>query len=101
RHTRLQGDWSSDVCSSDLADKMAGDQAHLLSDTFVFHDKFGANTVQNFDLDHDFLQFDRGMFGADTAAAVLGAAHGDRHGNVVRSEERRVGKECGGGGGAV
>jgi VCBS repeat-containing protein len=65
------------------ADKMAGDQAHLLSDTFVFHDKFGANTVQNFDLDHDFLQFDSGMFGADTAAAVLGAAHDDRHGNVV------------------
>src|SRR5256885_15917591 len=22
RHTRLQGDWSSDVCSSDLADKI-------------------------------------------------------------------------------
>src|SRR5256885_6338930 len=22
RHTRLQGDWSSDVCSSDLGDKM-------------------------------------------------------------------------------
>src|SRR5205807_774790 len=25
RHTRLQGDWSSDVCSSDLADVVAGD----------------------------------------------------------------------------
>src|SRR5256885_16735009 len=23
RHTRLQGDWSSDVCSSDLGDSMA------------------------------------------------------------------------------
>jgi hypothetical protein len=60
---------------------MAADQA--LSDTFVFHSKFGANTVQNFDLDHDFLQFDRGMFSADTATAVLDAAHDDRHGNVV------------------
>jgi VCBS repeat-containing protein len=65
------------------ADKMAGDQAHLLADTFVFHDKFGANTVQNFDLDHDFLQFDRGMFSTDTATAVLDAAHDDRHGNLV------------------
>src|SRR6266446_4313360 len=25
RHTRLQGDWSSDVCSSDLLSKMARD----------------------------------------------------------------------------
>src|SRR5256885_1524365 len=24
RHTRLQGDWSSDVCSSDLGDEVAG-----------------------------------------------------------------------------
>ena len=65
------------------ADKMAGDQAQALSETFVFHEKFGANTVQNFDLDHDFLQFDRGIFSADTAAAVLDVAHDDRHGNVV------------------
>jgi VCBS repeat-containing protein len=65
------------------ADKMAGDPANLLADTFVFHDKFGANTVQNFDPAHDFLQFDRGMFSADTAAAVLDASHDDHHGNVV------------------
>jgi VCBS repeat-containing protein len=65
------------------ADKMAGDQANLLADTFVFHDKFGANTVQHFDPAHDFLQFDRGMFAADTATAVLDASHDDHHGNVV------------------
>jgi VCBS repeat-containing protein len=65
------------------ADKMAGDQAKLEADTFVFHDKFGANTVQHFDVLHDFLQFDRGMFAADTAAAVLDASHDDGHGNVV------------------
>jgi VCBS repeat-containing protein len=65
------------------ADKMPGDPANLQADTFVFHDKFGANTVQHFDPAHDFLQFDRGMFAADTAAAVLDAAHDDRHGNVV------------------
>jgi VCBS repeat-containing protein len=65
------------------ADKMAGDQANLEADTFVFHNKFGANTVQHFDPLHDFLQFDRGMFAADTAAAVLNASHDDGHGNVV------------------
>jgi VCBS repeat-containing protein len=65
------------------ANKMAGDQANLEADTFVFHNKFGANTVQHFDLLHDFLQFDRGMFAADTAAAVLNASHDDGHGNVV------------------
>src|SRR5256885_12773529 len=28
RHTRLQGDWSSDVCSSDLAQPLGGQQLH-------------------------------------------------------------------------
>ena len=40
------------------------------------------NTITNFDLDDDFLQFDAGMFSADTAAAVLDAAH-DHNGNLV------------------
>src|SRR5688500_20193831 len=31
RHTRLQGDWSSDVCSSDLA-ALAGAPAHQIGD---------------------------------------------------------------------
>ena len=61
--------------------KMDGDAAHEVSDTFVFHPKFGANTVTNFDLDQDFLQFDSGMFSADTAAAVLASAH-DHKGNL-------------------
>ena len=43
----------------------------------------GQIRFRHFDLAHDFLQFDRGMFRADTAAAVLDAAHDDRHGNVV------------------
>jgi VCBS repeat-containing protein len=58
---------------------MVGDAA---ADTFVFHQKFGSNEVKGFDLDHDFLQFDRGMFAGDTAAAVLAAAH-DQKGGVV------------------
>jgi hypothetical protein len=60
---------------------MNGDAAHAVADTFVFHPKFGANTITSFDLDHDFLQFDRGMFPSDTVAAVLAAAH-DQQGRL-------------------
>jgi VCBS repeat-containing protein len=53
------------------------------ADTFVFHPGFGSNQVSNFDLDHDFLQFDRGMFASDTAAGVLASAHDTKKGDVV------------------
>jgi Big-like domain-containing protein len=65
------------------ADKMNGDAAHLVAETFVFHPQFGANTITNFDLDHDFLQFDKGMFATDTAAGVLSAAQDTKKGDVV------------------
>jgi hypothetical protein len=64
--------------------KMVGDNA--AADTFVFHTNNGStysNSVNNFDLDHDFLQFDKGMFSQDTATAVLNAATDDNHGNTV------------------
>src|SRR5256885_17016578 len=32
RHTRLQGDWSSDVCSSDLLLPLSGGEAQQLTD---------------------------------------------------------------------
>src|SRR5688500_20394106 len=57
RHTRLQGDWSSDMCSSDLLD--AGAYAHEAS--------------------------------ADGGYRLM--LELDRRGSL-RSEERRVGKEC-------
>jgi len=65
------------------ANKMNADSTNPVSETFVFHPKFGANTISNFDLDHDFLQFDKGMFSADTAAAVLAAAKDTGKGDVV------------------
>src|SRR5256885_8963739 len=37
RHTRLQGDWSSDVCSSDL---VLGERRHMLGHGIMFHQKF-------------------------------------------------------------
>src|SRR5205807_3880438 len=62
RHTRLQGDWSSDVCSSDLGDGV-GEQ------------------LEGDDVDRRREQLDA-------------AGHRRYAQDVVRSEERRVGKEC-------
>src|SRR5215467_15468787 len=61
RHTRLQGDWSSDVCSSDLTPRLNRAKA-----TATVKVKF-----------------------VDAAATVL-----PEMAARVRSEERRVGKEC-------
>src|SRR5688500_20398952 len=77
RHTRLQGDWSSDVCSSDLAERLlscaeraAAEDGSPLAIWYVDL----ARTGLWFVLENDFAR-----------------AH--------RSEERRVGKECKYGGG--
>src|SRR5256885_3214848 len=79
RHTRLQGDWSSDVCSSDLdrGEVLVG-KARLLGDAGprggTHEDAPGLHVPE------------QGL----PARAALGLA--PRHG--PRSEERRVGKEC-------
>src|SRR5256885_5343758 len=79
RHTRLQGDWSSDVCSSDLHLAAALDlsvRQHLLADVPL------------------------GVFlsGGVDSATVAAIARGHTTGRIqtfsIRSEERRVGKEC-------
>jgi VCBS repeat-containing protein len=63
--------------------KMDGEFPGAGADTFAFHTGFGSNSVKNFQLTQDFLQFDKGMFSADTVAAVLGAAHDTKKGDVV------------------
>src|SRR5256885_9302394 len=80
RHTRLQGDWSSDVCSSDLLEEAAHAVAErrqvLLGDrgqrVAFFSQRELAREV--------FLDRDR------LVVFVVG--------EIDRSEERRVGKEC-------
>src|SRR5256885_4513927 len=37
RHTRLQGDWSSDVCSSDLANPAVSTVGAMVSRSMEFH----------------------------------------------------------------
>src|SRR5256885_3075463 len=78
RHTRLQGDWSSDVCSSDLNAVERG------------LERFGKLLM---------LHADGGQFFVgDDYAAHHHDARGNRGQFVFqarkRSEERRVGKEC-------
>src|SRR2546426_6335142 len=73
RHTRLQGDWSSDVCSSDLSRGRRGERQQRLP------------------------HLRRRL---PPLLARLGERAGDgggerlRHVAPQRSEERRVGKEC-------
>src|SRR5205807_3944706 len=63
RHTRLQGDWSSDVCSSDLGNSS--------------------------------IDYVEGIVAADEGVPTADAHRrgGTRSAVVLRSEERRVGKE--------
>src|SRR5205807_6795845 len=91
RHTRLQGDWSSDVCSSDL--HLCGQYVAEVDFWVVKRDEFmnvdwigpackwvskkNISQVQN-----------------DIAVLVHVAIQQDKVLIPVRSEERRVGKEC-------
>src|SRR5256885_7273962 len=81
RHTRLQGDWSSDVCSSDLADFMTDPFAVVRSVYRAFGRDLSAGAEERM-------------------KAYLANRPKDKHGtheysfDDLRSEERRVGKEC-------
>src|SRR5256885_2761838 len=80
RHTRLQGDWSSDVCSSDL-----GVVVRIIA-------RLGAG----YDLIDVAAASRRGIFVTTTPGANADAVADLTIGLIIalRSEERRVGKEC-------
>src|SRR2546426_7006629 len=71
RHTRLQGDWSSDVCSSDLMTPII----EVATQATEFSGARSENSV------------------ACVATSMIGVIRSLRAG-PARSEERRVGKEC-------
>src|SRR5256885_9581878 len=80
RHTRLQGDWSSDVCSSDLAEDI------------VEIDQFPFGVAAILQLRGDREQIVRAVDLSPMAGEIE-----QRHRTFLefaRSEERRVGKEC-------
>src|SRR5205807_7275015 len=80
RHTRLQGDWSSDVCSSDLAENGPKRRPERQLDE---------GTTSNFrqqrrSVDTFYFFLPRAMRASSSSSRSL----------RKRSEERRVGKEC-------
>src|SRR4051794_41979452 len=92
RHTRWTGDWSSDVCSSDL-DLDAGIEVFgvLADDDQVDVVEAGAHTRVRLAGAHLRVQVEA-LAQGDVDRAEAAADRGrDR---AFRSEERRVGKEC-------
>src|SRR5205807_3094948 len=83
RHTRLQGDWSSDVCSSDLPAAVEENPVARAA-----HDEFGGGRVgRREELRRRDVNEDGTVQGCADDLQRLERVR-------VRSEERRVGKEC-------
>src|SRR5260370_30003040 len=76
RHTRFKCDWSSDVCSSDLRAALSATLALGLVPTLKLPTKLRDGT-----------------FRIDRLFELAFATNARRPSGVVRSEERRVGKE--------
>src|SRR5256885_4332681 len=80
RHTRLQGDWSSDVCSSDLV--LGWECPRLALHNLVRDGRLGTE---------EFLET---VNHAEILALVFQRIFLRSNQSENRSEERRVGKEC-------
>src|SRR2546430_3932733 len=81
RHTRFDCDWSSDVCSSDLPFRFPKIGSGPAEGVKVVRDG-GSYTVT------------RELGGTRIEVKVKGGEVGEVRVSGVRSEERRVGKEC-------
>src|SRR2546426_2898023 len=82
RHTRLQGDWSSDVCSSDLAHSVGGPGVRV-----------ACEQVQPADVEEAHERVEGGGGPRYTATVTRREQRAPQR-PQARSEERRVGKEC-------
>src|SRR3546814_16845295 len=80
-------DWSSDVCSSDLAVGKAACRLVVCIGLFPGRARIGDIAIDAFDRDRD----REAEIGVDTELRLLKLA---RQRGIERSEERRVGKEC-------
>src|SRR2546430_3330580 len=81
RHTRFDCDWSSDVCSSDLAS--ASSSASLIDADGSFSDGFSTKVLPV-----------AMAIGNIHIGTIAGKLNGVMPATTPRSEERRVGKEC-------
>src|SRR5205807_4953163 len=86
RHTRLQGDWSSDVCSSDLASvRQVNFATRRKATTLLAEIRPGSSKAEP-------AKRRRGTRCRQRCdSEIVGLRFQKR---TVRSEERRVGKEC-------
>src|SRR5699024_11902087 len=95
-HTRSKRDWSSDVCSSDLSDYL---MTHLEQDISRIEgigevDVFGSQYAMRIWLNPAKLK-QYNLMPSDVRAAIEAQNTQVAAGAIGRSEERRVGKECG------
>src|SRR5207248_7020729 len=91
RHTRSYGDWSSDVCSSDL-----GFDAFVASDVPVGSGLSSSGALDVASAVAVLAARGIEMPALETARLCQAAENGfvGAHTGIMRSEERRVGKEC-------
>src|SRR5205809_2280834 len=83
RHTRCSRDWSSDVCSSDLSPTTTSSMANASVQTWTSSSHCWVQSV----LCDVVFQFHTKRLSSDLRRTTASA--------LARSEERRVGKECG------
>src|SRR5437868_9529486 len=84
RHTRSKRDWSSDVCSSDL-EACCSFNSPKKSRSYALHSSLGMTSANHF----------RAVFTSAGCTTFWSALLPQ----LLRSEERRVGKECSSGSG--
>lgn len=77
-HDVLLGGNAADVLIGGNGDTLTGGKG---PDQFIFRPNFGTNTVTDFDLNNDHLQFDKSIFG--TAAAILNHAVDTAQGALI------------------
>src|SRR5205807_3888194 len=90
RHTRLQGDWSSDVCSSDLALFLGFGYIGVPVAFSLTAGVLVATAMTPISLPSMIGQ----LFNGVDSEALLAVPFFLLVGELMRSEERRVGKEC-------
>src|SRR5205807_7385472 len=94
--TRLQGDWSSDVCSSDLATSAATSPATSPAPSTSGPTKIGIIDIQRAILttNEGKRDFDALNKKYEPKQTELSKSNTEIQDMQKRSEERRVGKEC-------
>src|SRR5690606_39760445 len=92
RHTRFSRDWSSDVCSSDLADvyrPIIDDEA---SDFNYYRGNVAQEVARN--ADGTFKKVEAAKYDTLADGRLVYRGLPGQYERETRSEERRVGKEC-------